>query len=83
LEQVGGLQIIYNRRGQIVDMVGTVKGGRGYQYAQNNSYDNDYDYDHNQNSNDQEHYYYKNNGTKAKIEDTKVSNNTAIVINRR
>ncbi len=37
LEQVGGLQIIYNRRGQIVDMVGTVKGGRAYQYSQNNN----------------------------------------------
>src|SRR5699024_6396667 len=33
LDRVGGLQIIYNRRGQIVDMVGAVNGGRAYQYS--------------------------------------------------
>jgi hypothetical protein len=29
LERVGGLEIIYNRRGQVVDIFGSVKGGRG------------------------------------------------------
>jgi hypothetical protein len=29
LERVGGLEIIYNRRGQVVDIYGSVKGGRG------------------------------------------------------
>jgi hypothetical protein len=33
LERVGGLEIIYNRRGQIVDIV-ICKGGRGYAYNQ-------------------------------------------------
>ena len=72
LEQVGGLQIIYNRRGQIVDMIGTVKGGRAYQYNQNNNGNNGHDHDncddrdndYDQNSNDKDQYYFKKNGTK-------------------
>ncbi|MFV8347236.1 hypothetical protein [Flavobacterium sp. ZB4P13] len=96
LEQVGGLQIIYNRRGQIVDMIGTVKGRRAYEnndgnfdynYGgnQNNNDNDDCDDDHgnNQNSNDQDQYYYKNNGTKAKKEDTKATGSVAIRIDRR
>ena len=55
LAQVGGLQIIYNRRGQIVDIVGSVKGSRAYQYSQNDNGNNDCDYDNHQNSNDRDH----------------------------
>jgi hypothetical protein len=79
LEQVGGLQIIYNRRGQIVDIIGSVKGRRAYEYSQNNDDNNDCDYrnDQNnyqgygnyQNSNNQDQYYYKTTDRKAKIED--------------
>jgi len=94
LAQVGGLQIIYNRRGQIVDTVGTVKGRRAYQYGQNDNDNNDYgydnhqnsndrDYDNNQSSNDQDLYYYKTNGTKAEIGDTKVRGSVAIRIDKR
>lgn len=83
LKQVGGLQIIYNRRGQIVDMIGSVKGRRGYDYSPNNNdnWGNDYDnnqnsnnndYNDNQNSKDQDQYYYKKGDTKALKEDTKV-----------
>ncbi|MBF2707101.1 hypothetical protein [Flavobacterium soyangense] len=72
LTQVGGLQIIYNRRGQIVDIFGTVKGGRDYQYVQNNNDDNNHDYGNSQNSNDQDYNYYKTRGTKAQNEDGKV-----------
>ncbi|MFV5683958.1 hypothetical protein ACM55I_00760 [Flavobacterium sp. GB2R13] len=50
LEQVGGLQIIYNRRGQIVDIVGSVKGRRANEYSQNNDDNNDRDYRNNQNN---------------------------------
>lgn len=68
LDRVGDLQIIYNRRGQIVDIVGAVKGGRPYQYSQN---DNDYnDHDHNdyaQNTNDQEDVYYRMRDSKPKV----------------
>jgi hypothetical protein len=73
----GGLEIIYNRRGQIVD-IGICKGGGRYAYNQ----DNDYGYDHNDDDDDDDHYYYRTNGTKAKIEDTKVSK-CAIRIDRK
>jgi hypothetical protein len=64
LDRVGDLQIIYNRRGQIVDIIGAVKGGRAYQYSQN---DNDYnDRDHDQNSNNQDDIYYRTNAQKPK-----------------
>lgn len=83
LERVGGLEIIYNRRGQIVDIVGSVKGGRVYAYNQNNDGRNDYGYGNNQNDTDDDYYYYRTNGTKAKIEDAKVSGNGAIRIDRK
>lgn len=67
LTQVGGLQIIYNRRGQIVDMVGAVNGGRAYQYSQNNHNDNNHDYGNNQNSNNQDDTYYRTNVAKPKV----------------
>jgi hypothetical protein len=84
LESVGGLEIIYNRRGQIVDTAGSVKGGRSYQYGQiRNDRDDDYDFGGNQNSENDDSYYYRTNGTKAKIEKTKGTGSVAIVINRR
>lgn len=67
LTQIGGMKIIYNRRGDIVDTVGSVKGWRndGYVYQSNVYHYNDYT----SNYNDDEYYYYKADGTKAKIED--------------
>jgi hypothetical protein len=67
LTQVGGLQIIYNRRGQIVDFVGAVNGGRGYQYSQNTNDDNDRDYGNNQNTNNENNIYYRTNSAKPKV----------------
>lgn len=67
LDRVGGLQIIYNHRGQIVDMVGAVKGGRVYQYSQNSNQDNNQNYGYNQNSNDDDNTYYRTNGAKPKV----------------
>ncbi len=75
LAQVGGLKIIYNKRNQIVDLIGTVKGDRydtGYSYG---AYDNGYTtpeyYSTGNNSsyNENDYYYYKTDGTKAKVED--------------
>jgi hypothetical protein len=90
LEQVVGLQIIYNRRGEIVDMVGSVKGGRAYQYNQNingnNGRDRDDDRDdrdYGQNSNNEDQYYYKNSGTKVQKEDAKVVGSVDIRIDKR
>lgn len=68
LTQVGGLQIIYNRRGQIVDFVGAVNGGRGYQYSQNNNYGNNHhDYANNQNANSEDNIYYRTKDAKPKV----------------
>ncbi|WP_295332983.1 hypothetical protein [Flavobacterium sp.] len=66
LTQIGGLQIIYNRRGDIVDMIGSIKGYRnqGYVYHNNN---NVYSYQ----ANNDDYYYYKADGTKALIEEKK------------
>ena len=56
LEQVGGLQIMYNRKGQIVNTIGSVNGGKAYAYNQNNYGNNDYAYDRNNND---DNYYYR------------------------
>lgn len=83
LEQVGGLQIIYNRRGQIVDFIGNVKGRRAYEYSQNNYGNNDQDYGNNQNSNDQDQYYYRTTGAKTKVQSTKVTGSLDIRVDKR
>jgi hypothetical protein len=67
LDRVGDLQIIYNRRGQIVDIVGAVKGGRAYQYSQNDNDYNDRDYDYAQNTNNDDDVYYRTNNSKPKV----------------
>jgi hypothetical protein len=75
LTQVGNLRIIYDRGGEIVDMIGQVKGFRNNGFTNtyygpstvcNNDFDNSYSYN---NSND--YYYYKADGTRAKIEEKK------------
>lgn len=78
LTQVGGLQIIYNRRGDIVDMIGEVKGYSNYGYAYNTygcnngyNYTNHHDRDYNTNYNNNDYYYYKADGTKTAVEDDK------------
>ena len=68
LEQIGGLQIIYNRRGDIIDIIGSVKGRRSSGYYYNNNYNNNsYNTNYNSGSNNSD-YYYKQDGTKAKVE---------------
>lgn len=71
LSQVGGLRIIYDRRGRIINIVGVVNGySSNYNYNtqngynQNNNYynDNDNGYD-----NEEDYYYYRQDGTKAKM----------------
>lgn len=79
LERVGGLEIIYNRRGQIIDAIGAVKGGRSYEYSQNS----DYEYGNGQNSSDHDDYYYKTNDPKFKKQDTRVVESVDVRINKR
>lgn len=87
LTQIGGMRIVYDRRGDIVDMIGDVKGYRNYGYAYNNygyntySYNNGDDYNNHDDRdyNERDHttsynnndYYYKADGTKAAVEDDK------------
>ena len=79
LTQVGGLRIFYNRRGHIIDVAGYVNGA-SHAYAYNpftsGGYGNDYsyntpDYDYGYESgsghNEDDYYYYKADGTKAKM----------------
>ncbi len=74
LERVGGLEIIYNRRGQIVDLIGSVKGGRSV-YGSKGDYDDRYE------SKNDDTYYYKSDRNTSTTE-AKVAANTAIVLNR-
>jgi hypothetical protein len=94
LEQVGGLQIIYNRRGLIVDIVGSVNGRVDNDPIQINRYDNDCVYGNSrgsndfptryeENSNDEDQYYFKKSDTKVKAADTKGAGSVDVKINRR
>jgi hypothetical protein len=76
LKQVGGLKIIYNRRGHIVNIVGNVNyysshyqynpnNGNGHHNEHHNDDDNDDDYGDDNNDND--YYYYKKDGSKSKM----------------
>lgn len=72
LKQVGGMKIIYNRRGQITDIVGFVNSsnhsngytfggnGNGYGNGNNNGYDS---------NSDEDFYYYKKDGSKVKMDE--------------
>lgn len=57
LDQIGNMRLIYNRHGQIVNTVGSIKGKRyqGYAYQNNQNHS---PYNTNNNSSD---YYYKKN----------------------
>lgn len=83
LDRVGGLQLIYNRFGEIVDVFGSVKRdyfGHNYSYygnsngncnGQNQAYNNqngaDNDYNYNSNQDNEDYYYYRKDGKKAKL----------------
>ncbi|WP_395063880.1 hypothetical protein [Flavobacterium sp.] len=73
LAQVGGLQIVYNRRGEIVDMFGQVKGRRnGFAYSNgHNQYEDDNDYTTSHSNTNNDYYYYKTDGTKALVQEGK------------
>jgi hypothetical protein len=70
LTQVGNLRIVYNRRGQIISVYGTVNGfNHGYVYNPGGFGGNTY-YNTNGFNNDDfegDFYYYRTDGTKAKM----------------
>ena len=75
LKQVGNMKIIYNRRGQIIDIVGFVNysnqnngytfggNGNGHGNGNNNGYDT---------NSDDDFYYYKKDGSKVKMDEADV-----------
>lgn len=68
LTKVGGLQIVYNNRAQIVDIFGSVNGGRVYQYNENQYNQNNHgDYGNDQNRNNEDDIYYRTNAPKPKV----------------
>lgn len=79
LTQVGGLRIVYNRRGQIVDVFGSVKNRyndncnnvnqNNYSYSSGYQLNTNDDFDNNDYSNN-DYYYYKTDGSKARIEES-------------
>lgn len=70
--QIGGMRIIYNYRGEIVDTIGSIKGWRNDGYAYNYGYSNYYNDDYASNyQDDNNYYYYRQDGTRARIEDDK------------
>ncbi|MGL2963580.1 hypothetical protein ACSVH2_07140 [Flavobacterium sp. RSB2_4_14] len=73
LTQIGGMQIVYNRSGEIIDTIGSVKGYRnqGYAYSYQNYYNDYYVNNYASNFQDDDYYYYKPDGSRAKFEDNK------------
>lgn len=72
LAQIGGMRIVYNRRGEIVDTVGHIKGynNSGYAFNHDNHF-GDYNYCIESNYSNSNDYYYKGDGTKKKNEGIK------------
>ena len=76
LSQIGGMKLIYNYNGDIVNTFGSIKGYSNQGFVYNNSYNNDYqsNYNNSYTSNygsDDNYYYYRTDGSKGKIEDKK------------
>jgi hypothetical protein len=71
LAQIGGMQIIYNHRGEIVDTVGSVKGWRNQGFVYNNNCNTEYSSSYSSNyTADNNYYYYRLDGTKAKMQNS-------------
>lgn len=68
LSQIGNMRIIYNYRGEIVDVVGNIKRyyNTGYDYFDVNTY-----YNSTSNCYNNDYYYFKAERKKAKIEEKK------------
>lgn len=67
LTQIGGLRLVYDRRGRLIDMIGSVKGRSAVAYNGNTYYGPSTGYGYN----DNDFYYYRADGTKALIEEKK------------
>jgi hypothetical protein len=66
LIQVGGMRIVYNRRGEVINMIGQVKRDSGFIYNNNATATT---YGNGNNGNGNGYYHYRTDGTKALVED--------------
>jgi len=74
LDQIGGLKIIYNRKGEIIDMYGSVKGYRSsWGYSDWNANANDYNtnYYSSMPNNANNQYYYRKSQPKSEDKEEK------------
>lgn len=73
LTQIGGMQIVYNHRGDIVDTIGSIKGYRnqGYAYSYQNYYQDNYINHYTSNYQDYDNQYYKQEGKRTNSDDDK------------
>ncbi len=81
LIQIGGLQLVYNRFGNLINTYGSVKSNRNPGFI-NNYYSNNCNYNYNNNINshqynvedynqvENEPYYYKSDGSKSKFDES-------------
>jgi hypothetical protein len=66
LTQVGGMRIVYNRRGEVIDMIGQVKRNSGFIYNNNATATT---YGNGNNGSGNGYYYYRTDGTKALVKE--------------
>jgi hypothetical protein len=70
LEKIGNMRLVYNRRGDLIDVFGSIKAyNTGYAYQSANQYASYNSYNNNYYGNSNDYYYYRADGTRAKIED--------------
>ena len=67
LTQIGGMKLVYNRFGDIIDMIGSIKGRNNSGFTHSYYTNNHQTYTYNQDDNN--YYYYRTDGTKALVED--------------
>ncbi len=85
LTRVGGMRILYNWHGEIIDVIGTVNGYHdgyvynpcpaNYNYGNNNNWDNHGNHDDwSGNGNEEDFYYYRKDGKKEKMSTDDIEN---------
>ena len=88
IAQIGGMQIIYNRRGQIIDFIGSVNGrNNGFNYGnfqnyQYQNHNNSNDFDEFENEDQEDNYYYKKNKNKESVIERDSSENKKSEFNK-
>ena len=88
IAQIGGMQIIYNRRGQIIDFIGSVNGRNNgfnngnFQNYQYQNYNNSNDFDEFENEDQDDNYYYKKNKNKESVIERDSSQNKKSEFNK-